>query len=286
MYDKCYEEAKSATENPMNKYYDCRNNNERNCWNDKGGERDWRKERYERNKKSYDDGPLDFPPPEKIREIVKEAARDLGKVNKAGVEGMLKNINDAVIQECNMVGLKVKAGDLPDPAAAADVLTMLKDKGLDEINRADAKDMDREIVNFFGEMNRGLADTEREVTWAAEDAAESMGINPYPKSKEELKKDLSNALDGFKKELGGGRMDRDLKGFERDATRMGAKNLTVANIKDTLGGLADSGKKFLESPMFNEAGGDRTKLNGEAEHAVREVEDRAVREAEHDVWKP
>lgn len=199
---------------------------------------------------------------------------------------MLKNVNDAVIQECNMVGLKVKAGDLPDPKAAADVLTMLKDKGLDEINRADAKDMDREIVNFFGEMNRGLADTEREVTWAAEDAAEAMGINPYPKSKDELKKDLSNALDGFKKELGGGRMDRDLGEFEREASKMGAKNLTKDQIKDTLGGLADSGKKFLESPMFNEAGGDRNQLNGEVAHLQREVEGDAVREAEKDVWKP
>lgn len=95
---------------------------------------------------------------------------------------MIQAVNDAVIQECNMVGLKVKGGDLPDPKTAAEVLMMIKDKGLDEINKADAEDMDREIVNFFGDMNRGLADTEREMTWAAEDIAEGMGVNPYPKS--------------------------------------------------------------------------------------------------------
>lgn len=95
---------------------------------------------------------------------------------------MIKAVNGAVMEECNMVGLKVKAGDLPDPAAAAEVLTMIKDKGLDEIKRVDAKEMDEEIVNFFGRMNRDMADTEREMTWAAEDVAEGMGVNPYPKS--------------------------------------------------------------------------------------------------------
>lgn len=81
-------------------------------------------------------------------------------------------------------------------------------------------------------------------------------------------------------------MDRDFEEFGREAQKMGAKNMTKDQIKDTLGGLAVSAKKFLESPMFKEAGGNRAKLDGEAEHVVREVEGDVVREAEDKVWRP
>jgi hypothetical protein len=81
-------------------------------------------------------------------------------------------------------------------------------------------------------------------------------------------------------------MDRDFEGMANEARKMGAKNVSKDQIKDTLGGLADSAKKFLESPMFKEAGGSRAKLDGEAEHIVREVEGDAVREAEDKVWRP